>query len=147
LIDPLVDALTPYEELWYDYLKEANYGSPKAVYSVTQKIYDKDPKNIFISSWMASRTFALNRPGQSIQLFELIQPNNVQKETPINSWRYSDYAYVLVRMNNLDEAKNVLNSVPENWAYSSPAIVKMRSYLYVLLNQPDSIYSLIEEME
>jgi len=145
LIEPLIDNLTPYEKLHYDYLKEAHYGNVGTTYSTIKKVYEKDPNDIFWNYLMASRSLWFNKPKESIAVLEQIDLNTFQFKNTKSVWRHTGYAHALIRMGRQDEAQKVLSYVPKERA--DIETYAMKSYLYILLGQQDSLQYMIEKME
>ncbi len=144
LIEPLIDKLTPYEKLHYDYLKEAHYGSVGTTYSTFKKVYEKDPNDIFLNNILAARSLWFNKPKASIAVLEQIDLNTFQFKNTKSVWRHTGYAHALIRMERQDEAQKVLSYVPKERADTET--YAMKSYLYISLGQQDSLQYMIEKM-
>lgn len=115
-------------------------------YSKHLKFLEKDPKNqliIYLAGFMATHA---NRPALAIRHFESLgQPMLDYYGNTSDSWFTDWYARNLIRLDRLDEAKNILNMVPPEKAADGIYFNKLR--IFVTKNQPDSILQLIREME
>jgi len=145
LIDLRFDKLTPYQYLWYDYLKETIYGNLKTRHTAIKKIYEKDPKGLVTNNDMGSRLLEINKPNEAIKVYEQIDYNSYRFLYGWSTWRFIHHADALIRMNRLLEAQEVLNYVPREEA--TLGIYIRNSYIYVLLGQQDSIQHIITKME
>jgi len=145
LIDLRFDKLTPYQNLWYDYLKETIYGNLKTSLTAIKKIYEKDPKGLVTNNDMGGRLLMFNKPNEATKVYEQIDYNSYRFINIFSVWRFSAHAYVLIRMNKLVEAQEVLKYVPKENA--TLRTYNLKSYLYILLGQQDSIHHMITKME
>jgi len=144
LIDLRFDKLTPYQNLWYDSQKETVYGNIQTRLAAIKKIYDKDPKDILNNFMMGMLLNFSNKPNEAIKVYEQIDPSSHPFLFGDRHWRwrFNWHTYDLIRMNRLVEAQEVLKYVPKE---SAPYHIK--SYLYILLGQHDSIQNIITKME
>lgn len=146
LIDLKFDKLTPYQNLWYDWLKEILYGNLKTQLTTVKKIYEKDPQDKMINYLMGMSLLAYNKPNEAIKVFEQVDLSSLDFGSSIRRvWRFNDHAYALIRLNRLVEAQEVLNYVPKE--HATTTIYYRKSYIYILLGQPDSIQHMITKME
>jgi len=145
LIDRRFDKLTPYQTLWYDYLNETVNGNLKTRLAAIKKIYEKDPKGLVTNNDMGWSLLGNNKPNEAIKVYDQIDLNSYRFLYGWSAWRFSDHAYALIRMNRLVEAQEVLNYVPKE--HATLGIYSRKSYIYILLGQPDSIQHMITIME
>ena len=145
LIDLRFDKLTPYQNLWYDYLNETVNGNLKTKLTAIKKIYEKDPKGIVTNNDMGWSLLLNNKPNEAIKVYDQIDLNSYRFLYGWSAWRFSAHAHALIRMNRLVEALEVLKYVPKENA--TLEIYLTKSQLYILQGQQDSIQHMITKME
>jgi len=145
LIDLRFDKLTPYQNLWYDYTKERLYGNLKTGLAAIKKIYEKDPKDMISNFMMGMQLNWNNKPNEAIKVYEQIDLSSYPFLYGNSAWRFYWHTYDLIRMNRFVEAQEVLKYVPKE--YFNTTTYSRKSYLYILMDQQDSIQNMITKME
>jgi len=145
LIDHKFDKLTSYQILWHDWVREVVYGNPHTRLVAIKKIYKKDPWHLNTNYNTGLNLIHLNRPREGIKVFEQIDYSSYRFTFKKNDHRIKWHTYALIRMNRLDEAREVLNYLPKE--YYSPSTYYLKIYLYILMGQKDSIPQVITRME
>ena len=119
------------------------HGNLKEAFQTAKEAFSIDPKHFALNYTMGQSALQFNKPQTTLSSCQQLAPTNMNFDSPVKRWWFGNYAEAFMRLERYTEALDILRYVP-------PEVHRfdyLKTQIYVLQNQSDSLDLLIQAME
>ncbi len=147
VIDSRFDNLTASQFYYREWLRSTlNRDLRKNIENIEQ-IYRRDPKNLLINYLAGYQYSYVNKPLQAIERFQAIDKSVLDKvlTSNVSTWWNEAYAFALIQVNRYQEALQILNLIPNEYANLDK--YRLEAQIYIMTDAQEKLDNLLEELE
>ena len=147
LIEQRFDQFSPFEQLNVNWMKAIIKRDLYELRKLSKEMWMKDPHNGMFNYLAGYYQGLTHRPKSAIEILQILDTSTIQEriKTPSNAWWCELYAHNLIRLDQLNEAQNILDYIPQEFEN----LDKHRLEAQILVNQgkQDEIDVLLRQLE